>query len=116
MGLNAARDLQRNVWRRRSRPLPEHLDIPESSKPSPADALVHREALESLRLALDDLRPQERAVFLLRQNSAWTYEQIADLRHTPVGTIKTQMRAALHKLRLVLREQRDHPPASDVVL
>ncbi|HMF16815.1 MAG TPA: sigma factor-like helix-turn-helix DNA-binding protein, partial [Gemmataceae bacterium] len=31
-----------------------------------------------------------------------TYEQIAELRHCPVGTIKTQMRSALEKLRKVL--------------
>jgi RNA polymerase sigma-70 factor (ECF subfamily) len=104
VGLNAALDLQRNAWRRRSRPLSEHLDLAESARPSPSDNLIRHEALERLRLALADLRPQERAVFLLRQNSDWTYEEIADRRHTPVGTIKTQMRAALHKLRLVLSD------------
>jgi RNA polymerase sigma-70 factor (ECF subfamily) len=111
VGLNAALDLQRNVWRRRSRPFPDHLDIPESTAPSPAEHLLHHEALERLQQALAGLRPQERAVFLLRQNSDYTYEEIADRRHAPVGTIKTQMRAALHKLRLVLAEQRNVPPA-----
>jgi RNA polymerase sigma-70 factor, ECF subfamily len=110
VGLNTARDLQRNVWRRRARPLAEHVEVGDRARPSPAEQLVHSEALERLRQALGGLRPEERAVFLLRQNSARTYEQIAALRRTPVGTVKTQMRAALHKLRLVLQEGPDRLP------
>ena len=30
---------------------------------------------------------------------------IAELRRSPLGTVKTQMRAALHKLRRVLKDQ-----------
>ena len=41
-------------------------------------------------------------MFLLRQNGGLTYEQIAEIRSAPVGTVKTQMRAALQKLRKVL--------------
>ena len=54
------------------------------------------------RDALMHLRPEEKEVFLLRQNGALTYEQIAELHARPVGTIKTQMRSALMKLRKVL--------------
>jgi RNA polymerase sigma-70 factor (ECF subfamily) len=104
VGLNAARDLQRNVWRRRARPLAGHVEIVERDEASPPEEIVRREALQRLAQALTGLRDEERAVFLLRQNSGRTYEQIAALRHTPVGTVKTQMRAALHKLRLVLQE------------
>jgi RNA polymerase sigma-70 factor (ECF subfamily) len=43
-------------------------------------------------------------VFLLRQNGDLTYEEIAALRRTPVGTVKTQMRSALQKLRRVLKD------------
>jgi RNA polymerase sigma-70 factor (ECF subfamily) len=39
---------------------------------------------------------------LLRQNGGLTYEQIAEIRSAPIGTVKTQMRAALQKLRKVL--------------
>jgi RNA polymerase sigma-70 factor (ECF subfamily) len=51
------------------------------------------------------LRPEEQAVFLLRQNGDLTYEEIAELRRSPVGTVKTQMRAALQKLRRVLKDK-----------
>jgi RNA polymerase sigma-70 factor (ECF subfamily) len=106
VALNAAKDLQRNVWRRRARPLMDQAALAGHPGSSPPDELLHAEALERLRAALAGLRPAEREVFLLRQNSDLTYDQIATRRHAPVGTIKTQMRTALQKLRHVLHE---HP-------
>lgn len=58
--------------------------------------------LEQLRSALMDLRPEEKEVFLLRQNAEMTYEQIAEAANRPLGTIKTQMRSALQKLKVAL--------------
>jgi RNA polymerase sigma-70 factor, ECF subfamily len=105
VGLNAAKDLQRSAWRRRAKPLTSMTPTAESSEGSPADKLEEGEALEQLRSALKDLRPEEQAVFLLRQNGDLTYEEIAQLRRSPVGTVKTQMRAALQKLRRVLKDK-----------
>ena len=61
--------------------------------------LEERETMERIRQVLFDLRPEEKEVFLLRQNGDLTYEQIAEQRQCPVGTVKTQMRSALQKLR-----------------
>ena len=103
VGLNAAKDLQRSAWRRRARPL---MSAPEASvENSPADQLSDKESLDHLRQALMELRPEEKAVFLLRQNGDLTYEEIAELRRSPVGTVKTQMRSALEKLRRVLKDK-----------
>ena len=102
VGLNAAKDLQRSAWRRRSRPLNSTAALAECVAHSPADCLEEKESLEQLRAALLELRPEEKAVFLLRQNGDLTYEQIAEIRRCPVGTVKTQMRAALGKLRKVM--------------
>jgi RNA polymerase sigma-70 factor (ECF subfamily) len=104
VALNAARDLRRNGYRRRARPLADQPDVGRPG-PAPADEVLHAEALERLRAALHRLRPEERTVFLLRQNSDLTYDQIAQRRKAAVGTVKTQMRAALHKLRAVLRDR-----------
>jgi RNA polymerase sigma-70 factor (ECF subfamily) len=103
VGLNAAKDLQRNAWRRRARPLNPNVEPGPASDVSPTLALEDKETVEQVRQALLQLRPEEQAVFLLRQNGDLTYEQIADLRNTPVGTVKTQMRSALQKLRRVLK-------------
>ncbi|HYH69069.1 MAG TPA: RNA polymerase sigma factor [Urbifossiella sp.] len=105
IGLNAAKDHQRSAWKRKSRPLPDDdLMTPNRDGP-PGDSLEDRETLKQLRDALARLRPEEREVFLLRQNGELTYEQIAEQRGAPVGTVKTQMRAALQKLRKVLNPE-----------
>lgn len=105
VGLNAAKDLQRNAWRRRAKPMGDAAapEIPGKAL-TPAEALENKEMLESLRKALHELRSEEKEVFLLRQNGDLTYDEIAALRRTPIGTVKTQMRAALQKLRRVLKE------------
>lgn len=103
VGLNAAKDLQRNAWRRRVRPLTQ-APVVESADAAPDDAYVHREDRNRLRGAVQDLRRPEKEVFLLRQNGDLTYEQIAVVCRRPVGTVKTQMRTALIKLRGVLAE------------
>ena len=102
VGLNAARDFQRNAWRRKSRSLPTQITLPDDSTVTPCEQLLDREDLDRIRQALIGLRSDEREVFLLRQNSDLTYDEIAVKRRAPVGTVKTQMRAALQKLRAVL--------------
>jgi RNA polymerase sigma-70 factor (ECF subfamily) len=102
VGLNAAKDLQRSAWRRRVKPLLGAESMPALEKAPPNRELEDRETMEQLRDALHHLRPEEKEVFLLRQNGELTYEQIAELHDRPVGTVKTQMRSALQKLRKVL--------------
>lgn len=104
VGMNAAKDLQRNAWRRRTMPMGHNAPPEIAGGESPIDELEDRESLDRLREALLDLRPEEKEVFLLRQNGELTYEEIAELRDCPVGTVKTQMRTALQKLRRVLQE------------
>jgi RNA polymerase sigma-70 factor (ECF subfamily) len=102
VGLNAAKDLQRSAWRRRVKPLLGAEAMPMVNASAPGQALEDQESLARLRDALLDLRPEEKEVFLLRQNGELTYEQIAEVYNRPIGTVKTQMRSALQKLRRVL--------------
>jgi RNA polymerase sigma-70 factor (ECF subfamily) len=102
VGLNAAKDLQRSAWRRRVKPLLGADAMPMAPTASPSGGLEDQESLQLLRQALMHLREEEKEVFLLRQNGDLTYEQIAELHNRPVGTVKTQMRSALQKLRKVL--------------
>lgn len=114
VGLNTARDQQRSGWNKRAKPLiAEEVLLPARETP-PADRMEDDENIARLRQALLDLRPEEREVFLLRQNGEMTYEQIAEARDTPVGTVKTQMRTALIKLRRVLNPGAAEPPTGDV--
>ena len=102
VALNAAKDLQRSAWRRRVKPLLGAESMPMTDTIIPTRGLEEQEALQQLRQALMHLRPEEKDVFLLRQNGELTYEQIAEQYNRPVGTIKTQMRSALQKLRKIL--------------
>src|SRR5947208_1033238 len=106
VGLNAAKDLQRSAWRRRVKPLLGNDVMPIVDQTVPmTQAVEEQEALAQLRSALMHLRPEEKEVFLLRQNGDLTYEQIAEVYNRPVGTVKTQMRSALQKLRKVLNPE-----------
>jgi RNA polymerase sigma-70 factor (ECF subfamily) len=103
VGLNAAKDFQRSAWNRKSRPLPEdEVMMPGRDDDTPSRSVEDQEALDRLRVAITQLRQEEKEVFLLRQNGELTYEEIAEIRNAPVGTVKTQMRTALIKLRKVL--------------
>lgn len=102
VGLNAAKDFQRSAWNRKARPLPEDEVMLPHRDNETRDPLEEQETLDRLRAAITQLRTEEKEVFLLRQNGELTYEEIAEIRNTPVGTIKTQMRTALIKLRKVL--------------
>ena len=103
VGLNTAKDLQRSAWNRKVKPMVTEEIMLAARDPAPGLALEDQEAVERLRVAIVSLRPDEKEVFLLRQNGDLTYEQIAEIRNAPVGTVKTQMRTALIKLRRVLK-------------
>ena len=102
VGLNAAKDVQRSAWRRRVKPLVGADAMPIVDAVPPTRGLEDQETVQQLRQALLHLRPEEQEVFLLRQNGELTYEQIAEIKERPVGTVKTADARALQKLRKVL--------------
>lgn len=102
VALNTAKDVRRSAWNRKSRAFSgEEFTIVGRDGP-PEDELDDKDALVRIRAAIFELRQDEREIFLLRQNGNLTYEQIAEMRETPIGTVKTQMRAALMKLKKIL--------------
>lgn len=104
VALNSAKDVRRSAWRRKARPLGERERSLAGEVAPPGAALEQAEEVESLRAAIRALRPEERDVFLLRQAGELTYDEIALARGAPVGTVKTQMRAAVQKLRAALAQ------------
>lgn len=102
IALNTATDLQRSAWRRKAKPFGEGELMHPITTEAPGLNAEQKEQLQRLSLALLELRTEEKEVFLLRQNGDLTYEEIAEMRRMPVGTVKTQMRSALQKLRKML--------------
>jgi RNA polymerase sigma-70 factor (ECF subfamily) len=99
--LNAGRDLQDRVRIRRCKPISTART--QCHQPSPIDRVLQHEEEARLRQALTFLRPEENELFLLRQQTALTYEEIAAVRGRPVGSEKTLMRAAVRKLKKILQ-------------
>ena len=55
--------------------------------------------------ALMQLKPDDRAVVVLRHFVAFSYEEIADVLEIPIRTVKSRLFTARERLRLTLRER-----------
>ena len=99
---NAALD---QLGRRRTEPVdPEALDAsePSAARP-PADRLEVRERRERLERKLRGLTPQHRVVLVLRDAEGLSYEEIADITDTPLGSVKGRLHRARREFIDMLR-------------
>jgi RNA polymerase sigma-70 factor (ECF subfamily) len=104
IALNTGRDMRQTAWRRKRQGLPNDEALMISPQHGPGAEAESHEQLATLRRAIASLRPEEKEVFLLRQNGQLKYEEIADAVGIPLVTVKTRMRLALAKLRRELME------------
>ena len=66
---------------------------------SPEESADRRQVGETLRAAVGGLREQEREAILLRHQADLPYERIAEIMKVPIGTVKTHLFRARHRLR-----------------
>ena len=103
---------QKALRRARSRPIPlaslppteadhrrQAQDNLPAAGPSPADEIMRREAVESLRLAVEALPEKHQRVILLRFFEDASLTEIAASLGCSVGTVKSRLHYALEKLR-----------------
>lgn len=91
---NLARDTHKYARRHPAGPLASSaLDV-RSSEPDPESAALRREREERVRRALDALPEETREVLLLRDVQGLSYEEIAQVQGTPVGTAKSRVSRA----------------------
>lgn len=102
VAINTGRDMRGSAWRRKREPMPVEAQDLAGSDRGPSAEAEQREEIARLRRAVTALRPEEKEVFLLRENGELTYEEIAAAMGIPVGTVKTRMRMALAHLRVHL--------------
>ena len=96
--------LRRELVRRRAAVA---LDAGEPALAAAADApLLEDELRAAVRRAVDDLPTVQRQVVELRHQRGLTFQQIADRLHRPLGTVLTQMRAALARISAALESYR----------
>lgn len=97
-----------NVCRARLRAAqrhPERPDPPEQAHlAAPNGEAISQEVGERIARAVGRLPADQREVFLLKTYEELSYPQIASALGRPLGTVKSQMRLALAKLRADLHE------------
>jgi RNA polymerase sigma-70 factor, ECF subfamily len=100
-------------WRRNRRrgqtfsPLAEgdHLEVLADHGPSPDRGVARREAADRLTLALGELPERQRAVVVLRHYQELSLEEIASTLGMSLGTVKSSLHRALHRMRATLAQE-----------
>jgi RNA polymerase sigma-70 factor (ECF subfamily) len=107
-------NLSINALQRTRRPgtLPEISDDPALRTRRLADEECEaRESLDRIRVAMDRLDDQKRAILMLRAHEELSYEQIADHLGVPVGTVMSRLNRA--RAALVEEMKKDAKSADD---
>jgi RNA polymerase sigma-70 factor, ECF subfamily len=99
---NAALD---HVARRRAEPVdPQAFDASQpSAARSPADSLELRERIERLERKLHGLSYEHRVVLVLRDAEGFSYEAIAHITDSPLGSVKGRLHRARREFIEMLR-------------
>ena len=72
---------------------------PVAEGPDPAEIASHGEALAIVEAALGQVAPEQRAALLLRDIEGFSYEEIAQITVSEIGTVKSR----IHRARLSVR-------------
>jgi len=96
-----ARNLALNARKkRRDQPLPEDLVIADER--TPADDVQNNEIFRRLDQALEELRFQDRVVFVLTELEGLSYAEVARIEGLRIGTVKSRLARARARLRSLL--------------
>jgi RNA polymerase sigma-70 factor (ECF subfamily) len=79
----------------------EH-ELKDAAK-DPLGHLQNRELSQKLKSVIDGLRPEYRELVLLRHFAGLSYQEIADIKEMPLGTVKNKLFRAHSVLRNALR-------------
>jgi RNA polymerase sigma-70 factor (ECF subfamily) len=80
---------------------------PVAQTVSPVAALEHRDRVDLLKKALDQLPPTLRSAVLLRDIQELSYQEIADKLNLPEGTVKSRINRGRTELSRQIRRLRD---------
>lgn len=84
---------------RKRRASADLLEFQPSDDRSPDDEVWSMLRRDRVRSALDELPDQQRVALVLSYFGGYTQREIAQLTHTPLGTVKTRMLAGMRRLR-----------------
>jgi len=103
IAVNTCLDHKRKSRREAFRNEPLTEDLP-SDAPFPEQLYESAEIQRSIQLALQKLPEKLRAAIVLREIEALSYEEIAQVLRTPVGTVKSRISRAREQLRHLLKK------------
>jgi len=81
------------------------IDDLASTEPSPEQRYQSKEIGQAIQLALQKLPESLRAAIVLKEIEDLSYEEIAEVLHTSIGTVKSRISRAREELRLLLRKK-----------
>ena len=121
IALNTAAN--QNRWWRRHKEQEFSLDADEGGEGEPGftpadhgrnpfESLLSRETQELVQKALDRLPACSRTVLVLREMEDLSYEEIAEILHVSLGTVKSRLARARLALKCELESMMDQAPAS----
>lgn len=87
-------------------PLPENNAEQPSNEPGPDEELSERERGERVRSVMAELPPEQTEVVTLAFIQGLSHSEIAARLGLPLGTVKSRMRLAYHKIRDALEDLR----------
>jgi RNA polymerase sigma-70 factor (ECF subfamily) len=101
-----SRAIDRRRFEQRKKRMPSTTvdPLPASEAVTPEDLVAVQQRGQALRAALEVLSRDERQAIETAFFSELTYAEVAEQLKQPLGTIKTRIRAGLHKLRQALAE------------
>ena len=75
-----------------------------ASTPSPEDTLISIQQRSQIEQYIGSLPEQYRQLFVMRFLEDYSYEEIAEKLHLPMGTVKTQIHRARERMCTLIRE------------
>jgi RNA polymerase sigma-70 factor (ECF subfamily) len=79
-------------------------DAPDAGE-SPEERIERRELAATIQAGINTLPPDQRATLVLSDVQGMSYEEIAEITHTSLGTVKSRLSRARAKLRDYLQAQ-----------
>jgi RNA polymerase sigma-70 factor (ECF subfamily) len=116
MAVNHSIDCHRVRRRRKESQFPEnssdqdsHFEIPDCSTRSPLNEIENREQINAVLQCAETFPDLQRQIFFHRYFDELRLEEIAEIEHCSLGTVKSTLHRATHTVRHFLRKSRRLP-------
>lgn len=89
-------------------PIDERFSAPAATAPTPEESIINSQQRVQIEHYLESLPEQYKKLFRLRFIDEYSYEEIAEKLHLPMGTVKTQIHRARERMCRLITEGEKH--------